>query len=81
MKHILIAGLFHETHTFVDEVTSLEEFEIRRGVEMLECSGDSSPMGGVLEFAESQGWVMLPTIDYRCMPSGTVEDAVVEAWY
>lgn len=81
MKHILIAGLFHETHTFVDEVTSLEEFEIRRGVEMLECSGDSSPMGGVLEFAESQGWVMLPTIDYRCMPSGTVEDAVVEAWW
>ena len=81
MKHIVIAGLFHETHTFVDDKTSLTDFQIRRGGEMLNCIGDASPLGGVLEYAKSQDWEMLPTIDYRCVPSGTVDDEVVEAWW
>jgi hypothetical protein len=28
---ILLAGLFHETHSFVDEITGLADFTIRRG--------------------------------------------------
>ena len=59
---ILVAGLFHETHTFVDEVTLLPDFQVRRGDEMLACSGDASPLGGVLEFAQEEGWRMIPTI-------------------
>ena len=81
MKTILVAGLFHETHTFVDDTTSLSDFQIRRGDEMLECIGDASPLGGVLEYAKSQSWEMLPSIDYRCVPSGTVDDEVVESWW
>lgn len=82
MSHrIFIAGLFHETHTFVDDKTSLVDFKIRRGEEILACEGDASPLGGVLEYAKQQEWEIFPAIDYRATPSGTVDDEVVETWW
>lgn len=80
-SRIFIAGLFHETHTFVDGKTSLADFKIRRGGEMLACEGDASPLGGVLEYAKKQEWEIFPGIDCRATPSGTVDDEVVEAWW
>jgi len=80
-KKILIAGLFHETHTFVDDTTSLADFQIRRGAKMLDCTGDASPLGGVLEFGAQHDWDFIPVIDYRATPSGTVADAVLDEWW
>ena len=80
-KRILIAGLFHETHTFVDDTTGLEDFEIRRGDQLLACAGDASPLGGVLELAQQQHWKIIPALDYRATPSGTVADEVMEQWW
>jgi microcystin degradation protein MlrC len=80
-SRIFIAGLFHETHTFVDGKTSLADFKTRRGGEMLACEGDASPLGGVLEYAKKQEWEIFPGIDYRATPSGTVDDEVVETWW
>ena len=79
-KRVLIAGLFHETHTFLDGTTSLSDFQILRGEEMLRCEGDSSPLGGVLACADEFGWEVLPTVDYRAQPSAIVEDAVIETF-
>jgi len=81
MPRILIAGLFHETHTFLDGVTPMADFQIRRGEDMLTCLGDASPLGGVLEYAESSGWDVVPSADYRAQPSATVADEVVEAFW
>lgn len=81
MARVFLAGLFHETHSFVDETTGLADFEIRRGAEMLACVGDASPLGGVLDFAAAHDWEIVPAVDYRAMPSGTVEDAVVDAFW
>ncbi|MEZ0387939.1 MAG: M81 family metallopeptidase [Verrucomicrobium sp.] len=78
---VLIAGLFHETHTFVDESTRLEDFSTLQGAEMLACTGDASPLGGVLETAERLGWQVIPAIDMRASPGGMVPDAVVEFWW
>ncbi|TDU68144.1 microcystin degradation protein MlrC [Prosthecobacter fusiformis] len=80
-SRILIAGLFHETHTFLDGFTVLADFAIRRGDEILDDAGDASPLGGVLELAESFGWEMLPTVDYRAQPGAMVEDLAVEAFW
>ncbi len=80
-KKILIAGLFHETHTFVDDVTSLADFQFRVGDTMLGCAGDASPLGGVLEFAQNQNWQVLPALDARATPSGTVNGDVLEIWW
>ena len=71
MPRILIAGLFHETHTFLDGLTTLSDFQIRRGEELLASKGDASPLGGVLEFAADNHWHIIPGVDYRAQPSAT----------
>ena len=81
MPRVLIAGLFHETHTFLDGTTPLSNFQILRGREMLGCAGDSSPLGGVLECAAEFGWEVVPVVDYRAQPSALVEDAVIETFW
>ncbi|MFM8468442.1 MAG: M81 family metallopeptidase [Limisphaerales bacterium] len=78
---VLIAGLFHETHTFLAGTTGLADFEVRLGDELLACAGDASPLGGVLEAAKGFGWTVLPTADFRASPSATVTDEVVETFW
>lgn len=75
---ILLAALFHETHSFVDEVTRLADFSIRRGAGVMTRRGDGSTIDGFLEVAEAEGWAVVPTIDYTALPSGTVEQAVLD---
>lgn len=79
-KRVLLAGLFHETHTFLESVTPLSDFSIRQHEELLEARGDGSPLSGVLEVAEAAGWDLLPVIDLRATPSATADDAVVETF-
>jgi microcystin degradation protein MlrC len=81
MPRILLAGIFHETHTFLDATTGLADFQIRRGEELLQLKGDASPFGGVLDLAEEFGWEVLPVTDYRAQPSAIVEDAVIESFW
>lgn len=80
-KRVLIAGLFHETHTFLEGTTALADFHILRGKEMMPCEGDSSPLGGVLESAREFGWEVMPAVDYRAQPSAMVEDSVIETFW
>ena len=78
---VLFAGLFHETHTFLEGTTALRDFQILRDGDMLRCAGDSSPLGGALETAGAYGWEVLPTVDYRASPSAIVEDGVIETFW
>lgn len=78
---VLLAGIFHETHTFLEERTPLEAFDVLRGRELLETRGDSSPLAGAVDFGESAGWELIPAIDLRASPSGLVEDRVVEHFW
>jgi microcystin degradation protein MlrC len=81
MQKVLLAGLFHETHTFLEGTTSLQDFQILRGEELLQARGDSSPLGGVLEVAAQLSWQVIPTVDFRATPSATVDDDVVETFW
>jgi len=81
MPRILIAGLFHETHTFLDGLTMLADFQIRRGAELFSFKGDASPLGGVLELADEFGWEIIPAADYRAQPSAIVADEVIEQFW
>jgi len=78
---VLVAGLFHETHTFLEGTTPLSDFEIRSGNDLLAAEGDGSPLGGVLQVARESGWSVVPVIDMRAVPSATVEDQVVEQFW
>ncbi len=75
---VLVAGLFHETHTFLPETTPLEAFQVRVGQELLEAQGDGSPLGAALEEGSRLGWQWVPAVDLRATPSGTVQDDVLE---
>jgi microcystin degradation protein MlrC len=77
-KRVLLAGLFHETHTFLEDTTPRAAFATRTGAEMLAAEGDGSPLGGALEIARERGWEVLPAIDMRATPSGTVERVVLD---
>ncbi len=78
---VLLAGLFHQTNTFVGGRTTLENFEVRRGEEMLRTQYDASPTAGVLEVAREKGWKILPVVDMRAASGPTVADAVVDLFW
>ena len=80
-RRVLIAGLFHETHTFLTERTPWSAFSVRRGQEFFSARGDGSPLAGVLEVADERGWDVIPTIDARATPSGTVRDNAFEQFW
>ena len=78
---ILTAGLFHETHTFLDELTRWEDFAVAKGDEVFTRRGDGSPTDGFLTTADELGFEVLPTIDARATPSGMVADAAFERYW
>ena len=80
-KKVLIAGLFHETNTFLDGRTRIEDFQMLCGAQILNAAGDSSPLAGAVEAAERFGWSTIPAIDMRAMPGPVVEDAVIERFW
>jgi microcystin degradation protein MlrC len=77
MNRILIAGLFHETNTFLPGSTSQEECEFKRGRELLQTAGDGSPLGSAVETALHRGWEVVPAIDLRASPGPPLADDVV----
>lgn len=80
-KRILIAGLQHETHTFVPDKTGLDKFHILRGEAIWQADGDASCLAGGLQAAKERGWHVLPAIAMQADPAGTVTDEVVERWW
>ena len=78
---ILFGGLFHETHTFLPQLTTWADFALVTGAEILAKEGDESPTAGFLEEARRFGWEVVPTADARAMPSGPVEDAAFERFW
>ncbi|MCX5494734.1 M81 family metallopeptidase [Kaistia dalseonensis] len=80
-RRVLLAGLFHETHTFVDEITRIEDFTILHGAEVLGRQGDGSTIDGFLQVAAEEGWDVVPVADYAALPSGTADHAAFEAFW
>ena len=79
MRRVLVAGLSHQTNTFVGGRTGLEDFEIRRGEEILR--NDVFPIAGVLEVGREKDWEILPVVDMRAMSGATVADAEVDLFW
>lgn len=80
-RRILLAGLFHETHTFVDEITGLGDYTINRGPQILARRGDGSTLDGFLEVADREGWQVVPISDFSALPSGTTDHSVFELFW
>jgi len=81
MTKIFLAGIFHETHSFTDDRTRLDDFLIHRGKALLERIGDGSQVDGFLTTAAREGWEVIPAANYLCGASGMVEHAVFESFW
>ena len=76
-KNIFLAGIFHETHTFLDQKTILDDFTIYIGGEIIDKNlGNGSPTDGFLEYAKKKDWNVIPSIQMAARPSGIVESNV-----
>lgn len=80
-KRLFVAGLFHETNTFVERRTELEDFRIFRDDAILGLRGNDSPMDGLLQTAVDFGWEVLPGVFYSATPSGPLRDAIFEHYW
>jgi microcystin degradation protein MlrC len=78
---ILFGGLFHETHTFLPDLTRWADFKVTLGEDILAKEGDESPTDGFLGAARRLGWEVVPTADARATPSGPVEDDAFEQFW
>lgn len=78
---VLVAGLFHETHTFLRGETCLDDCAVALGNAVLALQGDASPLGGALETARELNWDIVPALDVRAMPGPICRDEVVEFWW
>lgn len=78
---VLFAGLFHESHTFLEQSTRWDDFEVVCGDAILRKQGDASPTDGFLTTAQELGWTVVPTIDARATPSGIVDHAGFETYW
>ena len=81
MTKVLLAGLMHETHCFIDEKTGMGGFVIHRGQALLNRRGDGSQVDGFLTVAERQGWNVIPTAAYTGGATGLVEHSVFETFW
>jgi microcystin degradation protein MlrC len=77
---ILLAGLFHETHCFTEDITRLQHFRIDRGAALL-ARDDGSQIAGFLSVAKREGWEVIPAVSYEALPSGVVDHSVFETFW
>jgi len=81
MTKILLAGLMHETHCFIQERTGMDGFTIHRGQDLLNRLGDGSQIDGFLTVASHEGWDVVPTAAYTGGATGLVDHAVFEGFW
>jgi microcystin degradation protein MlrC len=72
--HVAIGGLQHETNTFTTLKTSLEDFVVAEGEEMLSIppAVRDTSMQGIIEVCQEQGVEIIPTLFAYALPSGTI---------
>lgn len=80
-KRVLLAGISHETHTFIPQRTRLQDFKVMHAPDILATAGDVSGLAGALQVAEACDWDVLPVIHMGAKPGALVEDAVVEYFW
>ena len=80
---IAVGGILHESNTFSQELTGLDDFGagmIRRGGEIEEEFAHSAhEVGGYIEGARKFGLELVPTIVANATPAGPVTDEALDS--
>ena len=76
---IAIGGIMHESNTFSSVPTTLADFSVQRGAEILTEWGQSQhEMGGFIEGASRFGFEIYPTLMTGATPAGPVTDDALD---
>lgn len=75
---VILGGLFHETHTFIDGLTRWSDFQCFEGKAILDQRDQPSPLGTAVKTGLQHGWEIVPTIFVTAVPSAVVADEVLE---
>ncbi len=78
---VLLAGIVHETNTFAEKRTDIDEFEANgffRGEELLELAGTNTVIGGAVGSAAELGIELIPVVATSAIPGGLVTDRAFE---
>jgi len=78
---LLLAGIVHETNTFAEKRTDLDEFEASGfylGEELLGLAGTNTVIGGVVDTARKLGIELFPVVATSAIPGGLVTDRAFE---
>ena len=74
-KKIFLSGIYHETHTFLSQLTTLNDFIINIGDDIIkENTGNGSPTDGFIEYALQKNWDIISGIQMSARPSGIVDE-------
>lgn len=79
-RRVFVAGLLHETHGFVEDVTREEHFSRARGPAVLAKIGDGSQLDGLLSVVVAEGWDAVAGPYWTATPSGPVDHAAFLAF-
>jgi microcystin degradation protein MlrC len=80
-KRVLLAGLSHETHTFIPQMTRLQDFTVMHARAIRASAGDVSGIAGVLAVAADCSWDIIPVVHMGAMPGPIVEDEVIDTFW
>ena len=69
---IAIAGIVHETNTYVRDQTQIGDFKILRGEQMLKLCGTQTQSGGAIDTCIALGITPVPILQSFAQPSGKV---------
>lgn len=78
---VLLAGIVHETNTFAEKTTDIDEFEANglfRGDELRSLAGTNTVIGGAVEAATELGIELIPVMATSAIPGGLVTDRSFE---
>ena len=83
-KAILVAGIYHETHSFLAAPTTLDDFRsslFHEGQALIDANlGNGSPMDGFLDYAAGKDWLLIPSIHMGADPGGLVTSEVIDVF-
>ena len=77
---ILIGAIGHESNTFTPFLTTMADFDVRYGAEVLDHPAGRSALAGIVDTLQAHNVDLVPTIAASAMPGGVVERSAYRAF-
>jgi len=75
---VLIGAIGHESNTFTPFLTTLEDFSVLYGEDILSRPLQHSSLQGIIETLQAHDVELVPTVAAGAMPGGVVERSTYE---